>query len=79
MVNLTNEEKSAVASLKRLAQKWPDSLWLFSANGSLHVMKLNPDGSRRVHANIAGDDRAGGMDQDAVIATIDIPNDGGDW
>ena len=49
-----------------------ESLWLFSASGSLHVMRTGPDG-QRIHTS---DD---GVDQDFIVETIDIPNDGGDW
>lgn len=68
----TAEEKRAIASLKRLAKKWPKSLWLFSGSGSLCVMRYRQDGERALV-----DD--GGMDSDYALATIDIPNDGGDW
>lgn len=68
----TPEERRAIASLKRLAKRWPKSLWLFSTSGSLHVMRRGPDGG---HAHKSH----GGVDPDYVLATIDIPNDGGDW
>lgn len=81
MEELTKEEKSAIASLKRVARKWPNSLWLFSASGSLNVMKKHADGEKAVH----GDNTPlkygcyAGMDQEYVIDSIDIENDGGDW
>ena len=37
-IELTEEEKKAIASLKRLAAKWPQSLILF-ASGTLSVRK----------------------------------------
>jgi len=68
----TPEEAKAIRSLQRLARKWPPSLWLFSASGSLCVMKCGPDGEHlKTHL--------GGVDPDASLATIDISNDGGDW
>lgn len=67
MMELTVEEKRAINTLKRLSKKWPKDLWLFSANGSLCVMKGR------------GDEMAEGHDPDLAVATIDIPNDGGDW
>ena len=71
-IDLTKEEEAAVRSLKRLAKKWPKSLWLFSASGTLWVMKYKPDGERAMDGF--------GVDQDYVLAKIDgIPNDGGDW
>jgi hypothetical protein len=69
-VNLTAEESRAIASLQRLAERWPQSLMLFSASGSLCVM-------RNEHAGEHGDI---GRDSSKVIVTIQgIPNDGGDW
>lgn len=40
---LTHEERLAIAALKRLAKRWPQSLWLFSAGSSLHVMRQPED------------------------------------
>lgn len=68
---LTPEEKRAINALKRLAKSWPESLWLF-ANGSLSVMKKR-DGAR-VSAGVGKE-----YDQEAMVATIDIENDGGDF
>ncbi len=42
-ITVTKEEQKAIASLKRLAKKWPDSLHLFSWSGSLMVMKRKYD------------------------------------
>lgn len=69
---LKPDERRAINSLKRLAKRWPDSLWLFSASGSLCVMKLDVDGERYRTPD-------GGMEPAACVATIGIPNDGGDW
>lgn len=71
-MNLTTEEKKAIRTLKRLAQNWPESLWLFSASASLCIMKTDDCGDRIFLSN-------GGVDPDYVIDTINIPNDGGDW
>jgi len=71
MTTLTNEEQKAIAALKRVAKKWPKSLWLYSASGTLNVMRCNEDGE----VAHAGD----GIDQDYVITQVKIPNDGGDW
>lgn len=75
-MKLTKEEKQAIKSLERLARNWPETLWLFSAAGILHIVK-KADGERVRR----GTDVARGMsyDQDYSIAAIDIPNDGGDW
>jgi hypothetical protein len=64
------DEQLAIAALKRLAKRWPQSLMLFSASGSLCVMPNK-------HAGDHGDI---GRDSSAVIEIIQgIPNDGGDW
>lgn len=65
-------EQKAINALRRLAKTWPKSLWLFSASGTLCVMQRSPDGEK---AKVRG----GGMDQEYVLTTINIPNDGGDW
>lgn len=67
-------EKQAVAALKRVAKRWPNDLWLFSASGRLHVMRKHPDGSRAIPG---ADDN--GMDPSLRIDSINIENDGGDW
>ena len=70
----TPDERRAIATLKRLAKKWPRSLWLFSANGRLHVMRYKPDGTRALDPHLNGS-----MDQKYSLGAIEIPNDGGDW
>lgn len=65
-------EEKAVKALERLAKRWPKSLWLFSANGTLCVMRCDEHGEHVLT-------QTGGVDQEYVIATIDIPNSGGDW
>jgi len=70
-LELTKSETAAIASLKRVAKKWPDSLWLFSGSGSLCVMK-------KLDGEPVYTDR-GGVNQDYVVETINIQNDGGDW
>jgi hypothetical protein len=70
---LTVKESQAIERLKRLAKKWPSTLWLFSASGTLCVMKKGADG------NAAMTD-SGGVDQDYLVDSIrGIDNDGGDW
>ena len=66
--------REAIRALKRAAKIWPDSLWLFSADGSLCLMKCGEYGGH-VHT----DSFQGGIDQEYLITTIDIDNDGGDW
>lgn len=68
----TDAERDAIRALRRLAKTWPKSLWLFSASGSLCVMRARQDGNHYTTQD-------GGIDPDFVLATINIPNDGGDW
>lgn len=65
-------ERKALCRLRKLAEEWPETLRLFSAGGSLYVMRCAEDGGRMILEN-------GGMDPDAIVEAIDIPNDGGDW
>jgi len=74
-IELTPEEEKAIRMLKKLEKQWPKSLWLFSASGSLNVMRCDENGEQVMQPNADG----GGVDQNYVITTIDIPNDGGDW
>jgi hypothetical protein len=71
-IELTQKEIKAIKSLHRIAKTWPKTLWLFSANGGLEVMRCGKDGQ---HVT----DYTGGMDRDYIVDSIDIPNDGGDW
>lgn len=71
-MELTKEERHAIRTLERLSSRWPETLWLFSANGELNIMKYKKDGTRAVLSH-------GGMDANYSVASIDIPNDGGDW
>jgi hypothetical protein len=68
----TADELRAMRALRRLAKTWPKSLWLFSASGSLCVMRARQDGNHYITPD-------GGIDPDYVFGTINIPNDGGDW
>ena len=64
----TPDEAKAIASLKRLAKTWPQTIMLVSMGGSLHVMAKGP----RLE-NF-------GLDQELILEDIHgIPNDGGDW
>jgi len=68
---LNLQERQAIKALKIAARNWPKSLWLFSASGTLCVMK-KVDGKRM-------ETRDGGFDQDYIADEIGIENDGGDW
>ena len=67
----TEEQQKAIASLKRLARKWPSSLWLFSGSGTLCVMAKSENGERVFSGQTP--------DQRYVLDTVMIENDGGDW
>lgn len=72
--NLTEQETAAIRSMERLAKKWPKSLWIYSGNGTLFVMKNRPDGG-------CDTGLGGGVDPDCIVTDLgrQIPNDGGDW
>lgn len=70
-MEITKEEQSAIKALKTVAKKWPKSLWLFSASGTLCIMKCKPDGRVAMA-------KFGGVDPDYIVDHIDIKNDGGD-
>lgn len=71
--NLTGEERRAIASLERLAKRWPRSLMLFSASGSLLVLRNDGHSVERLGSRDAAEQYA------TILASIDgIPNDGGD-
>ena len=61
---LTAEEEKAIRKLENVAKIWPESLALFSANGSLLVVKQHSehpeDEQGRVVASILGIENDGG-------------------
>ncbi len=83
--DLSKEEQAAIRALKRLAKKWPKSLWLF-VTGTVHVMRCGEDGER-VYIPIEDgylrgpgeSSQGGGVDPDYMVTTIKMPSDGGDW
>lgn len=44
--NVPQKEKVAIADLEKLAEKWPDSLWIFASGGKLNavIIPLDIDG-----------------------------------
>ena len=68
----TMTDDQAIRALKRLAKRWPETLWLFSGGGSLYVMRAGSDGKPVTTSS-------GGVDPDYIADHIDIPNDGGGW
>jgi hypothetical protein len=71
-VDLTPEEERAITTLKRLAKRWPESLFIASMAGTLCVMRND---ERGMHPETDG----GGIDPEYMIDSIDINNTGGDW
>jgi hypothetical protein len=71
-IELTSEELKAIKRLQNAAKNFPKTLWLFSASGILYVMKKDKNGK---HAMLSH----GGVDQEYIIARVEIENDGGDW
>lgn len=65
------EESKAVRRLKKLAKEWPKSLWLWSASGTLYIMKKDENGE------VAMDGE--GVHRDYIVDSVEIENDGGDW
>lgn len=69
MTELNEEERKAVASLKRLANKWPNTLWLLTNGQGLCILKADESGRPIMTEN-------GDYDQDYTVACIDIHSDG---
>lgn len=69
----TKAEQGAIDALKRVAKTWPKSLWLYSASGSLCVMKKK-DGKR---AMVATQSPGPGFDPEYLVDEVQIENDGG--
>lgn len=70
-MDLTIDEKKAIAKLKIISKEWPESLWIFATGGQLSVMKKR-DGIRVMSPK-------GAVDQNYEVASLKIENDGGDW
>jgi hypothetical protein len=67
MSGLSKQERNAIAALKQLAEKWPDTLILFSWSGSLCVVSRD-DGE--VIAEIHGIPNGGGDPNNEIINGI---------
>jgi len=72
MRDLNADEREAIQVLERLANQWPETLWLFSASGSLWVMRKDDHGAKSSLSTQ-------GYDPEYALTSIDIENDGGDW
>lgn len=78
-MELTPEEKKAIAALKRVAKIWPKSLWLFSADSILYIMRKQDE--KHVMSLGLSNSRGsgGGVNPDYIVDTVRIDSDGGDW
>jgi hypothetical protein len=65
-------EKKAIEEINNLEKIWPSSLWLFSASGTLHIMKCDKNGEKVFNSG-------GYVDIDYCVGEVSIMNDGGDW
>ena len=45
-IELTADEKLALSALKRLAKRWPKTLWIYSGDGGAMVLKTGSDGKK---------------------------------
>ena len=72
MTNLPKREQRVFDLLTRLTNIWPDSLWLWSANGNLYLMRTGRDGERVMTS-------FGSVDDTYVVDVFNIPSDGGAW
>ena len=76
-IELTKGERNAIATLERLANRWPKTLWIFCDGIGVRVMRCGPDGEHVARPGNGG--TGGGMDPDYMVASVNIDNDGGDW
>ena len=72
ITEFTKEEMKAIKSLQRLEKSWPKSLWLFTNGQRVYILKCGTKGER-VYAS------GGGVDPEYVVATAELPSEGGDW
>jgi len=68
---LTVKEDTWIKDFRKLVKRCPESLWLFSASGTLCVMKFPED----YEINL----KSGSVNQENIVATIPITNEGGGW
>jgi hypothetical protein len=60
VIRVSKDEQKAIKSLEALGRKWPETLFLFSWSGSLHVMKHLEDGRLGDISHISGIPNDGG-------------------
>ena len=77
-IALTKKQKKCIRALEKVAEIWDEELWLYSGSSTLYVMKYGED-EHPVMKKLYKGQQGMGFDEDYIVATIDIPNDGGDW
>jgi len=68
----TAKEQAWFDRLKRCYDEMPDSVWIFTANGTVNMLRLGGDGRRAM-------DGGGSVDQDFLLDGFVARTDGGDW
>ncbi len=72
-----------VRRFRQLAKEMPPEVWVFVAGDAPHVMATTERGDKFVKPGGGGIGGGGGMDPDAIIATVNTLHcgqwDGGDW
>ena len=72
-IELTEREEKAIKSLKRLAKKWPPTLWVFAGNGGLHILRTGKNGEVVLT-------ESGAVNADYGVGSVEgIYADGGDY
>lgn len=72
-VGLDPKVKRWVAAFRKVFETQPDNVWVYVANGTVHIMARDTDGKRFTRPGH-------GSDQDAIVETIGSGEwDGGDW
>jgi hypothetical protein len=72
-MDATKGELAAIRSLRRLEQKWPDTIWLYCTGNGMHVFRCGENG---VHVM----DEFGVPDMEFELDYITgISHDGGDF
>lgn len=64
--------KALIQKLDILSKQWPKGYWLFANGQSLYLCKIKEDGKRWVTPS-------GGVHPDSIVASFNIPSDGGDF
>lgn len=71
VAGMNSIENEVIKMLKRLEEKWPNSLWIFATGEELNILRT-VDGKR-----VYKDD--GSVDESYIVDSVNIPSDGGDW